>query len=150
MLRKSLYALTAVCFTIFSISCATIISGRSQELPVTSNPSEAIVTIGSMKQVSPATFILDRRQGVYVVKVQKEGYETVEVTLKKGVNGWVFGNLIFGGIIGLVIDISSGSASKFTPTEVDVNLINKQVGYNNTKGKDILFVKLVENGKVIN
>jgi hypothetical protein len=127
-------------------SCATIISGRNQDLPVVSNPSGAIVTIGSTKQMSPATFTLDRRQSVYVVRVEKEGYEAVEITLKKGVNGWVFGNIVFGGIIGLVIDIANGSASKFTPDEVEVNLITKQLGLNekDTKNKDLLIVKLKE------
>ena len=149
-MKKVIYLATVAFLSVFSINCATIISGRTQDLPVTSTPSEAIITIGSMKQVSPATFMLDRRQGVYVVKVEKEGYQTVEVTLRKGVNGWVFGNIIFGGLIGLVIDVASGSASKFTPTEIDVNLAEKQVGFNNVEGKDILFVKLVANGKEIN
>lgn len=148
MLQKFLYLIITIFYLTTTISCATIISGRSQELPVLSVPSEAIVTIGGMKQMTPATFILDRRMGVYVVKIEKEGYESVEIALKKGVNGWVFGNLLVGGIIGLIIDISTGSASKFTPDEVEVNLIKKELGLNTLEGKDVLIVKLKEQSKL--
>lgn len=146
MLKKMLYGFVAVCFSLASVSCASIVSGRSQQIPVVTNPSGAIVTVGTMTQTSPATFLLDRRQGVYVVKVEKEGYQPIEVVLRKGVNGWVFGNIVFGGLIGLVIDIASGSASKFTPDEVEVNLVQQQLGLKggNWKDKDLLFVKLIE------
>jgi hypothetical protein len=143
MLKKLVCFVSAIGLITSSISCATIVSGRHQDLPVISSPSGATITIGGIKQASPATFTLDRRQSVYVVKVEMEGYEPVEMILKKGVNGWVFGNLLFGGIIGLVIDLSTGSASKFKPDEVSVNLAKTQVGLNNLEGKDLLFVKLV-------
>lgn len=35
-------------------------------------------------------------------------------------DGWLFGNLLFGGIIGIIIDFANGSAYKLTPAEVDV------------------------------
>ena len=147
MFRKTVCFVVIVCFLFPMASCATIISGRNQSLPIVSTPSGAIVTIGSQKQPTPATFILDRRMETYVVKIEKEGYEPIEITLKKGVNGWVWGNLLFGligGFIGLVIDMSNGSASKFTPNEIEVNLAKKQIGLNNLEGKDILFVRLVQ------
>lgn len=138
-MKRGIYLMLIVCL----VGCATIVSGRMQQLPVISYPSGATATIGNMKQATPATFNLDRRMGVYEVIVEKEGYEPVTVVLKKGVNGWVFGNLLLGGIIGLIIDISSGSASKFTPTEVEVNLMKQQLG-SDWKNKDVLFVKLKE------
>lgn len=147
MWKSALCYFMVLCFLCTTTSCATIVSGRSQQVSVVTTPTDAIVTVGGMKQMAPASFILDRRMGVYQVMVEKEGYEPVVVTLKKGVNGWVFGNIIFGGIIGLVIDIASGSASKFTPSEVEVNLIKQKLtSLNNVdfKDKDILFVKLVE------
>ena len=147
MFKKIIGTITTVCLVITLSGCATIVSGRNQDLPVYSTPSGAIATVGSMKQATPATFTLDRRRGDYVVKVEMDGYESIEVKLKKGVNGWVFGNIVFGGIIGLVIDISTGSASKFTPDEVDVNLIEKRLSHKNFKDKDILFVKLVNSSK---
>ena len=147
MFKKFIGIITMVCLVVTLSGCATIVSGRNQELPVYSTPSGAIVTVGPMKQVAPATFNLDRRQGAYVVKVEMEGYESVEVKLKKGVNGWVFGNIVFGGIIGLVIDISTGASKKFIPDEIDVNLIEKSLSHKGAMDKDILFVKLVDSSK---
>ncbi|MFC1510041.1 PEGA domain-containing protein [Candidatus Omnitrophota bacterium] len=149
MFKKSITVFTAICLVVTLSGCATIVSGRNQDLPVYSSPSGAIVSVGTMKQTSPATFALDRRQGAYVVTVEKDGYESVEVKLKKGVNGWVFGNIVFGGIIGLVIDISTGSASKFTPDEVDANLINRELTLKDVEGKDVLFVKLVNSSEAV-
>jgi len=136
--------ITIVCFVFLVIGCATIISGRNQSLPVVSTPSGAKVIVNGVQQQSPCTLVLDRKQPLYQVRVEKDGYEPVEITLRKGVNGWVWGNLIFGGIIGLIVDLCTGSVNKFTPTELEVSLVQKKLGLNDLKSKDILFVKLKE------
>lgn len=145
IIKQILCILILVCLLITANSCATIISGRSQNLPVTSVPTGAIVTIAGQKQITPATFLLDKRQE-YVVRVEKEGYESVEIVLKKGISGWVFGNIIFGlyGIIGVIIDIATGSASKFEPSKIEANLVAHKLGLKNLDGKAVLVVKLVE------
>jgi len=143
-MRKIINCITIVSFLFLVIGCCTIISGRNQNLPVVSNPSGAKVIVNGVQQQSPCTLVLDRKQLLYQVRVEKEGYEPVEITLRKGVNGWIWGNLLFGGIIGLIIDICTGSVNKFTPTELEVSLVQKKLGLNDLKGRDILFVKLIE------
>ena len=106
--------LVLVFFAFVTSGCATIVSGRTQNLPVSSKPSGAIVTVGQQKQLTPAVFILDKRQD-YIVRIEKEGYRSVEIMLKKGLSGWIFGNIFFGllgGPIGVAIDLSSGSSSR--------------------------------------
>jgi hypothetical protein len=115
------------------LGCATIVSGRSQKVSVNTNPDEAIITINGMVQKSPCFFILDRTIPSYQVKIEKEGYKTVILTLEKGINGWVFGNIIFGGIIGVVIDCVSGSVNSFNPAEISQNLV--------PEGKDAIVIK---------
>jgi len=147
MIKKFISVVTVICFMVSSVSCATIVSGRTQSIPVVSVPSGAIVTVGGQKQMSPATFILDKKQD-YVIKVEKEGYEPVEIVMKKGVSGWVWGNVIWGLIgvfIGVTIDMSTGSATKFEPSPVEVNLIQQKVSMKDLEGKSVLIVKLVEN-----
>lgn len=149
MFKKAVCSIVIFSFLMTVTSCATIVAGRTQNIPVVSSPSGAIVTIGAMKQMSPATFILDKKQD-YVVKVEKEGYEPVEIVLRKGVSGWVWGNILLGligGVIGVSIDMGTGAASKFEPSSVEVNLIQKQIGMQKLDGKAVLFVKLVENQK---
>jgi len=143
-MKKITWLIVIAAFSISFTSCATIISGRMQQIPVMSNPSGATVTMGNIKQKTPAALILDRKMTAYELLIEKDGYEPITIVLKKGVNGWVFGNLIFGGWIGIIVDIVSGSASAFKPSEIQVNLIEKELGSRLIKGKDILIVKLKE------
>ena len=46
------------------------------------------------------------------------------MTLTRKTNGWVWGNIVFGGIIGLIIDASSGAMYKLTPEQVNAQLAN--------------------------
>lgn len=145
MSKRIIIIITSLSFLFTVLGCATIISGRSQNLPIRSVPSGAVVTVGGQKQMTPATFILDKRQE-YVVRVEKEGYRSVEVALRKGISGWVFGNIllgIIGGPIGLIIDLASGSASKFTPGKIEVDLVKqlRGIGIKDTGEKTMLFIK---------
>jgi len=133
-MRKWLWILLLVVCPILLIGCATIISGRTQKVSVTTTPSDAVITVNNMVQKSPAIFTLDRTFPAYQVKIEKEGYRTIELTLKRGINGWVFGNIVFGGIIGLVIDICDGSVYKFSPSEIEQSLV--------PEGKDGVVLKV--------
>jgi len=144
-MKKIISLVTAIAFLFLVGGCCTIISGRNQSLPVVTNPSGARVIVNGVQQQSPCTLVLDRKQPLYQIRIEKEGYEPTEIVLRKGVNGWIWGNLLLGGIIGLIIDIATGSVNKFTPTELEVNLAQQKLGLNDLKGKDILFVKLTEN-----
>ena len=119
-----------ICLGLIAIlltGCASIISGRMQSIPVSSNPTGAKVTYNGQTQQTPCTIILDRKSPVIQLTIEKEGHEPVMVRLEKSLNGWVFGNVIwglFGGIIGVAIDSSTGAAMKFNPDSVDVRLIS--------------------------
>ncbi len=69
--QKFFSALLVGVFLISVIGCASIVSGRMQQLPVFSHPSEAIATVGNMQQETPATFNLDRRMGVIKLKLKR-------------------------------------------------------------------------------
>ena len=122
MFKKFIAVLLVLSCSFVNINCATIVNGRNQKVPVVTIPDGATVTMETTQQISPATLSLDRSHNFYVIKVEKEGYKTVEITLKRGNNGWLWGNVLFGGIIGLVIDFSTSSAYKFIPDKVNVNL----------------------------
>ncbi len=140
-MKRTTSIFVLVFFLLSIIGCATIVSGRMQNLPVISSPDGAVVTMGNLRQRTPCVLHLDRRMGAYQIKIEKDGYEPVTVTLKKGVNGWVFGNLVFGGIIGLIVDVSSGAASSFRPSKVEIELVRKRLGLE-SHSQDILIVKL--------
>lgn len=107
-------------------SCATIIHGRKQDIQVSSTPPGAIVRVGDTATTTPGEITLDRSKPRHTLVFEKEGYKSVTVELSRGLDGWLFGNILLGGIVGIVIDFVSGSAYKIYPGDVDVNF-NDQV-----------------------
>ena len=125
---KKLFSILAVLLCpLLLCSCATIISGRTQKLPVNTNPIGAKITCNGVEQVSPCVIMLDRNEPSYTIVIEKEGYEPTQIELKRGLNGWIVGNILFGGIIGVVVDICSGSVYQFYPSEVKQNLSPTEV-----------------------
>lgn len=129
MIKKFAYSVMAIIFIFVSSGCATIISGRHQKIPVVSNPSGAKVIVNGKECQSPCTLILKRSQRLYKVRVEKEGYEPVEIALRRVLPGWdVFwgwGNFLG---IGIIVDWCTGAVYKLTPTELKPNLVQNKLG----------------------
>lgn len=51
-----------------------------------------------------------------------QGYEPYELALNQTVSGWLAGNIVFGGIIGLVVDAMTGGMYKLEPNQITANL----------------------------
>lgn len=121
--------------------CASIIHGSRQDVRVVSEPSGAVVRVNLNNQATttPGVLTLNRKEVGYVLTFEKEGYKPVEVSLRRTVDGWMFGNIVFGGLIGLVIDFASGSAYKLTPSDVEATL-GEQTASLKKPGENDLFV----------
>jgi len=90
--------------------CASIISGRHQSITFTSTPDDATVTVdGKPLGKTPLSYQMERKSKDQAVTLQKDGYKPVTFQLKSTVNGWFFGNLIFGGLFGMSTDSSTGA-----------------------------------------
>jgi len=125
-------------------ACATIVSKTSYPVYIKSDPVGATISITDKKGKevykgkSPTQITLKAGAGyfskaVYHVKISKSGYsdKTVDVMFK--LNGWYFGNLIFGGLVGLlIIDPASGAMWKVVDPVVDETLDKSVV----SSGKD--------------
>ncbi|HXV21017.1 MAG TPA: hypothetical protein VD811_08535 [Desulfuromonadales bacterium] len=114
--------LIPVIFLCFLSGCASIVSGGPEIVTISSNPPEAKMTLCNdrTKQCmaigqTPYTATLDRSQGFftparYSIKCEKPGFGPAERTLSAGMNGWYAGNIIFGGLIGLlIVDPATGA-----------------------------------------
>ncbi|MDR6194278.1 PEGA domain-containing protein [Siphonobacter sp. SORGH_AS_0500] len=103
-------------------NCTTIINGSKQSVSVLSRPTGADVYVdGQLAGKTPMYANVKRKNG-HAIRVVMDGYEPYEVGLTRKLDGWVFGNIIFGGIIGLIIDASTGSMYKLTPNEIKARL----------------------------
>jgi uncharacterized protein YceK len=108
--------LFALCSILFTSGCATIISHGARPVTITSQPDGAKLEIydvsnNNLKIVSattPNTTTLERGDGYftkkhYSAKLTKTGYIPEELEIAPDFNGWYIGNLIFGGLIGMVV-----------------------------------------------
>ena len=108
--------------------CASIVSDKSYPVSVNSTPTEARFTIRNESGVTvaggttPQTVMLPSGAGffdgeTYVVEFTKDGYVAHQATLDTSLDGWYFGNLIFGGLLGLfVVDPATGAMWKLPTT----------------------------------
>ncbi len=103
-------------------SCATIIHGTSQRVGISSDPANADVYIDrQLIGQTPMCADLCRRDN-HVVRIELDGYQPFEAEFRKELSGWVFGNIVFGGFIGIAVDAISGGLYKLTPTQVAIQL----------------------------
>ena len=116
MLRLAVSAVALLSLT----NCATIIEGPSQALTVNTVPPAANCRldrdgkeIGTIAETPGITVVKPRTANDILVTCQKIGYQTTTLTNKSDTSGWVFGNILFGGAIGVVVDLITGSIYKY-------------------------------------
>lgn len=95
--------------------CASIVAPGPDAMRITSNPSGAAVQIDDRPAgTTPATPNVDR--SARIVTLRKEGYEEAVRPVPRTVNPWVFGNILIGGLIGIIVDASTGNAERAEET----------------------------------
>jgi len=108
-------------------ACATITRGSSQEFTVQSTPPGARVSTsnGFQCDATPCTFRMPRKDA-FRATVSLDGYVTQEHEINSGISGGgaagMAGNVIFGGVIGAVVDGNSGAMNDLTPNPLVVTL----------------------------
>jgi hypothetical protein len=134
--------------------CATIVSKSSQTITITSVPEAAAVKIKNAAGVdvhggtTPMTVTLKKGRGYfkaesYTVTLSKDGYEPRQITVQGQVNGWYFGNILFGGLIGLLaVDPATGAMYTLQPKQVAGTLDALKV--TRVEGERTLTVVMVE------
>jgi len=123
-------------------ACASIMHGTSQDIGISSSPTGAKVLIDNQTgSMTPYVAKLSRKDN-HIVKVSMDGYAPAELTLTKSVSGWVWGNIVFGGLIGLAVDAISGGLYNLTPSQLQTTLAQQRVSVAATK--DGIYVVLVK------
>jgi len=94
---------------------------RTQGIAVASTPPAATVKVDGLETTTPGSVDL-RRNREHTMVFTKDGFPDRDVKLESGPSAWLLGNLIFGGLIGLIIDFVSGGAYKLSPASVDMDM----------------------------
>jgi len=117
-MKKLFLFLLLASSAIYPTGCATIITGKYQNIPVTSEPPGVKVRSSTGEYITtPGSFNLVRNQD-HTLLAEYPGSESQQVQLKHGLQGWFWGNILLGGIIGGVVDLASGSCDKLLPKKV--------------------------------
>ncbi len=115
-------------------SCASIVDSGDENVMFLTNIDDAKITIQNKnfipisRTTSPSVVNLKKGRGffmgeTYTVTAEKEGYESQTQVLHTTLNGWYLGNIIFGGLIGLLlVDPATGAMWSFDTNTLIFNL----------------------------
>ncbi len=135
-MKKGVLTFSTIFAAVALSGCASIVSKHDYPVTITSSPDQATYEIVNTKNnmvvsqgTTPATVTLSSYRGFfsgakYVVRFNKEGFDSQEFALTSTIDGWYFGNIIFGGLLGiLIIDPATGAMWKLDK-EVAVALVD--------------------------
>ena len=118
--------------------CATIVHSGPRPISVASTPPGAQVSIydrsNKLVQTNTTPFVakLDPKYGYftgqsYRLVFDMPGHAPAEVKLQSTLSGWYFGNIVFGGLIGmLIVDPLTGAMYNLAPDKIEQSLPDSQ------------------------
>lgn len=109
----------AVALLATTAACATVVGGTTQEVYVESEPAGAEcrldrlgANVGVVKP-TPGRVNVSRSKETMIVSCNRDGYEQSNEVLVSSFTGATVGNLIVGGLVGIVVDAASGANNKY-------------------------------------
>lgn len=122
-LRREIDWVIAVTGALALGGCATLTSGTTQRVHFESTPPGAKATLSHGAELQTPGYLELPRSRTYDVVIEKPGYLPAHTHIGQGTNPAMFGNLLLGGLIGLLIDSSTGAAYVLEPERVSVVLL---------------------------
>lgn len=115
--------IAAAAAVIMAAGCASIVTGNTQNITISSDPAGAsIILNGAEMAKTPATIDVPRKSGGLTFQIKKDGYKPMSVTTTTALEPWFFGNIVLGGLIGSTTDAASGSVVRYSPDAYFVTL----------------------------
>lgn len=94
--------------TLLLAACGTIVGQKTFHVPIDSVPQGAVVAYRDANVgVTPCTVVMTRTCSQ--VTLRKEGFHDQVVEVGARTSGWIVGNLLFGGPVGVAIDAAGGA-----------------------------------------
>lgn len=127
--------------SVFAGGCASIVHGGNREISIATQPPGATASVrksgGDITDIvavekTPCTVSLDPKKSYfsgqsYTLRLEMPGYKVTEVELTPKMSGWYWGNLLVGGLIGmLAVDPATGAMWNITPDKIDRRLASGQ------------------------
>jgi hypothetical protein len=124
------FGIVAIVSFAFGLSgCASIVHGTKEKFTINSKPNHASLKVDGAKVGATPTQVDLTRKKDHTIKLQLAGYEPKTVYLQRTLSGWIVGNVVFGGLIGIAIDAIDGAMYNLTPQQMST--------YAKSKGKKV-------------
>ena len=107
--------------------CATIFEGTSQSVAISTDPAGANCTVDRhgvrIGQVNPTpgSLHLDKSKDDLAIHCEHAGYQPADLSESSRFQGTTFGNIVAGGLVGVVVDAASGANFQY-PADVHLTL----------------------------
>jgi hypothetical protein len=101
--------------------CATLTTSSSQTVTLTTDPAGAACTFKRDGKVvgivnpTPGSLMVSKSHTAIDVSCIKDGYVDAAGTVGSKFQAMTFGNILFGGIIGIAVDAASGATAEYEP-----------------------------------
>lgn len=135
---------SVLCITLIVVlsGCCSIIHGTRQDVGISSAPTGALVKIDNVPSGNTPVVAKLARKDNHFVHVELSGYQPFDMTLTRSVSGWVWGNIVFGGLIGLAVDAIDGAFYNLSPEQVSATLAANHASVAKTNDGIYLFAVL--------
>jgi hypothetical protein len=127
---RGLFLLLSVALALMAGGCATVVSGTTQTIGVNTDPEGADcqfrrkgMLVGRVNP-TPGTMQVGKDYESVSVSCTKEGFEDTTGVIGSEFQAMTLGNILLGGVVGVVVDAASGAMMKY-PESVTFTLIPK-------------------------
>ena len=101
------------------VGCASIVSDDDSTTYIETDPEKARCVLHGQdfRRVveTPGSVTLNSEAAPITVACKADGYRETAEVLDTSMDGWILGNIIFGGVVGAVVDAARGAGQKFPP-----------------------------------
>jgi len=124
-MRHAVSLLALVLVVQCCIGCATIVTGGGEDQPVrfASTPRGATVYVDDNPIGQTPISARLTRKDEHRVRIEHVGYKPYEKTIGSGFNEWIIGNVVLGGLVGLGVDLLSGTNPALDTNNVHAKMI---------------------------
>jgi hypothetical protein len=125
------FFLSAIASMLMFSSCATLITGTTSKVTIDGDVNEPVTITTSFQtyeDVELPQVVKISRKAIdgQRIQIESEHYKFKDVVLRKSINGWAWGNILIGGLIGLGIDLGTNAVSKPAIDSFNIKPIPKE------------------------
>ena len=123
-------------------ACATVTTGTTQSVTITSEPTGATcrlerdgATVGVVNP-TPGSITISRSTRDLTVRCERPGNQPGIRTISASFQAMTLGNIILGGVVGIVVDAASGAVGQYEP---NIHVVLPPGQFGSTDNRDAWF-----------